>query len=335
SPDRKAEYGDPLESDLVLMPIHKCSHWYLLVMYKLSGTGYTIQEDRVVCFLDSLESPSRSYEDTFTLWMQYLKDMGYRGEVHQRNVKIPQQSNNADCGVFHLAFAYQIVEDRQKFIDAVENRAGLDWTVDAPKWRELVRLELTSANDKSAVVNTAAEKIINVESDDDTCVEVVSVCHALTSSMDRDPATGHDVTAHARRDDFDVAKIACPTAHDSYMTQTLSPSSRQDLLSSCIPRPDIVLSEPKHSNSKGSSQLPPLADEQLGQLAGNQQHLPGLSQQNILDPTHGETSERSNVEMNYTRTDTKDGNNTISQGFGIDAHNPDNIITTVLSTGLA
>lgn len=224
SPDRKAEYGDPLESDLVLMPIHKCSHWYLLVMYKFSGTGYTIQEDRVVCFLDSLESPSRSYEDTFTLWMQYLKDIGYRGEVHQRNVKIPQQSNNADCGVFHLAFAYQIVEDRQKFIDAVENRAGLDWTVDALKWRELVRLELTSANDKSAVVNTAAEKIINVESDDDTCVEVVSVCHALTSSMDRDPATGHDVTAHARRDDFDVAKIACPTAHNSIIARTLSRS---------------------------------------------------------------------------------------------------------------
>lgn len=115
----------------------------------------------------------------------------------------------------------------------------------------------------------------------------------------------------------------------------MSPSPRQDLLSSCIPRPDIVLSEPKHSNSKGSSQLPPLADDQLGQLAGNQQHLPGLLQQNIIDLTHGETSERSNVEMNYTRTDTKDGNNTISQGFGIDAHNPDNIITTVLSTSLA
>ncbi|TLD03325.1 uncharacterized protein PgNI_12339 [Pyricularia grisea] len=218
SSDRKAEYGDPLESDLVLMPIHMCSHWYLLVMYKLSGTGYT------VCFLDSLKSPSRSYEHTFTLWTQYLKDIGYRGEVHQRNVKIPQQSNNADCGVFHLAFAYQIVEDRQKFIDAVENGAGVDWTIDALKWRELVRLELTSANDNSAVINTAAEKIINVESDDDTCVEVVSVCHALTSSMDRDPATGHDVTAHARRDDFDIAKIACPTAHNSIIARTLSPS---------------------------------------------------------------------------------------------------------------
>ncbi|KAL5903027.1 hypothetical protein ACKVV7_011464 [Pyricularia oryzae] len=154
----------------------------------------------------------------------YLKDIGYRGEVHQRNVKIPQQSNNADCGVFHLAFAYQIVEDRRKFIDAVENGAGVDWTIDALKWRELVRLELTSANDNSAVINTAAEKIINVESDDDTCVEVVSVCHALTSSMDRDPATGHDVTAHARRDDFDIAKIACPTAHNSIIARTLSPS---------------------------------------------------------------------------------------------------------------
>ncbi|KAI6480303.1 hypothetical protein MCOR11_011668, partial [Pyricularia oryzae] len=152
-------------------------------MYKLSGTGYTIQEDRVVCFLDSLESPSRSYEDTFTLWMQYLKDMGYRGEVHQRNVKIPQQSNNADCGVFHLAFADNIAQDRQKFFDVIENGTGLDWTIDALKWRELVKFELTSANENSAVV---AEKIIYVESDDD----------------------------------FDVAETARPTVHDSTMART-------------------------------------------------------------------------------------------------------------------
>ncbi|KAI6613413.1 hypothetical protein MCOR14_011608, partial [Pyricularia oryzae] len=183
SPDRKAEYGDVLESDLVLMPIHKCSHWYLLVMYKLSDTGYTIQEDRVVCFFDSLESPSRSYENIFTFWMQYLKNIGYRGEVYQRNVKIPQQSNNADCGVFHLAFADNIAQDRQKFFDVIENGTGLDWTIDAPKWRKLVKFEFTSANENSAVV---PEKIIYVE----------------------------------RSDDFDVAETARPTAHDSTMART-------------------------------------------------------------------------------------------------------------------
>ncbi|KAI6527701.1 hypothetical protein MCOR05_008690 [Pyricularia oryzae] len=183
SGNRKAEYGDPLESDIVLMPIHEDSHWYLLVMYKLPGTGYTTQQDRVVCFLDSLESPLRSYENTFTLWTQYLNDIGCREAVHRRNVKITQQSNNVDCGVFHLAFAYQIVEDCQKFIDAVENGAGLDWAINAPKWRELILVELTSANDNSAVV---AEKIIYVESDDDS----------------------------------DVAETARPTTHDSTMART-------------------------------------------------------------------------------------------------------------------
>ncbi|KAI6271323.1 hypothetical protein MCOR34_011633, partial [Pyricularia oryzae] len=115
--------------------------------------------------------------------MQYLKNIGYRGEVHQRNVKIPQQSNNADCGVFHLAFADNIAQDRQKFFDVIENGTGLDWTIDAPKWRKLVKFELTSANENSAVV---PEKIIYVE----------------------------------RSDDFDVAETARPTAHDSTMART-------------------------------------------------------------------------------------------------------------------
>lgn len=249
SGNRKAEYGDPLESDLVLMPIHECFHWYLLVIYKLSGIGHTIQKDRAVCFLNSLVAPSRSYERNFTLWTQYFKNIGCPGTVHQRNIKIPQQSNNTDCGVFHLAFAYQIVQDRQKFVDAVENGTGLHWKIDAPKWRELIRVQLTSTNNTSAVVNTAAENIVYMESDDDTCVEVVSVCHAVTSSVERDPATGHDVTAHTRRDDFNVAKTVYLTTHDSIIARTLNPSPPSL-------RPSLS-SWPADSKSSVSLTLPP------------------------------------------------------------------------------
>ncbi|KAI7909879.1 hypothetical protein M9X92_011401 [Pyricularia oryzae] len=174
---RKAEYGDPLQSDLVLIPIYENDHWYLLVMYK-SDIGDRAQKDRVVCFLDPLESTSRSYERTFTYWTWYLSDLGYQGAVHRKQITFPQQLNFVDCGVFSIAFAYQIAENRQRFVNAVESGTGLDWTIDAPKWRIYIRSELEPTYDDSSATLYYKPKNTR-EGNDNARIEVVSACHAL------------------------------------------------------------------------------------------------------------------------------------------------------------
>uniref|UniRef100_L7JDT8 Ubiquitin-like protease family profile domain-containing protein n=1 Tax=Pyricularia oryzae (strain P131) TaxID=1143193 RepID=L7JDT8_PYRO1 len=171
----KAEYGDPLESDFVLMPIYENHHWYLLVMYK-SDTGDTAQ-NRIVCFLNSLESHPLS-SDTSARWIQYLNNLGYQGLVRQRQVKVPQQSNSVDCGVFGLAFAYQIVENLQQFIDSVESGASLGWTIDASKWRRRLRRELELAYGLDSAAPDCKFKNTG-HGDDETCADVISACHAF------------------------------------------------------------------------------------------------------------------------------------------------------------
>ncbi|KAI6292263.1 hypothetical protein MCOR34_010032 [Pyricularia oryzae] len=130
---RKAEYGDPLQSDLVLIPIYENDHWYLLVMYK-SDIGDRAQKDRVLNFVD--------------------------------------------CGVFSIAFAYQIAENRQRFVNAVESGTGLDWTIDAPKWRIYIRSELEPTYDDSSATLYYKPKNTR-EGNDNARIEVVSACHAL------------------------------------------------------------------------------------------------------------------------------------------------------------
>ncbi|KAI6350735.1 hypothetical protein MCOR25_010438 [Pyricularia grisea] len=209
---RKAEYGDPLQSDLVLIPIYENDHWYLLVMYK-SDTGDRAQKDRVVCFLDPLESTSRSYERTFTYWTWYLSDLGYQGVVYRKHITVPQQLNIVDCEVFSIVFAYQIAENRQRFVNAVESGTGLNWIIDAPKWRIYIRSKLKPTDDASSATLDYKSKNTR-EGNNDARIEVVSACHALKAlpktskqtlplatiassvdaAVDPDLAMGHNMT---------------------------------------------------------------------------------------------------------------------------------------------
>ncbi|TLS20773.1 uncharacterized protein PpBr36_11046 [Pyricularia pennisetigena] len=183
----KAEHGDPLDTDLALMPVEENYHWYLLAMYKRPpSTKASAQDDRVICFLDSLPS-SRSYDSAFTQWEKHLKSLGNCGYIHRKSVKVPRQDNRVDCGVFNLAFAQKILENPQQFADAVEKGTALDWEINADIFRESIRATLISANNGSTPLVPPTE---TVEGDDlfMDSVEVGSACLATNPLVWR-PAT--------------------------------------------------------------------------------------------------------------------------------------------------
>lgn len=61
----------------------------------------------------------------------------------------------------------------------MENGAGLNWAINAPKWRELILVKFILANDNSAVI---AETIIYIKNDDDSDVAETArpITHNLT-----------------------------------------------------------------------------------------------------------------------------------------------------------
>ncbi|TLS20690.1 uncharacterized protein PpBr36_11032 [Pyricularia pennisetigena] len=185
----KAEHGNPLDTDLALMPVEENNHWYLLAMYKRPpSTKASAQDDRVICCLDSLPS-SRSYDPAFTQWEKYLKSLGNCVYItlYRKSVKVPRQDNMVDCGVFNLAFAQKILENPQQFADAVEKGTTLDWEIDVGKFRESIRATLISANNGSTALVPPTE---TVEGDDlfMNSVEVGSACLATNPLVSR-PAT--------------------------------------------------------------------------------------------------------------------------------------------------
>ncbi|TLS25959.1 hypothetical protein PpBr36_06820 [Pyricularia pennisetigena] len=157
----KAEVGDPLKSDLVLMPVHdkNSEHWYLLAMYKFGNS-------LIVCFLDSLgPSPSREkmHEDTFASWVKYLFACGNKAPVKKKHVQVPHQTNAFDCGVYVLAFAQKITKYAKTFALGDDN---LDWHVDTLEFRKIIASTLESirtTTNKSAASNQRT--IISSETD--------------------------------------------------------------------------------------------------------------------------------------------------------------------------
>ncbi|KAK6860956.1 cysteine proteinase [Apiospora arundinis] len=139
----------PLEAELVLMPIHENSHWYLLVMYKRYFPA-TDHHERVVCFLDSLGASRHS--SSFEQWTKYLKARGDRLPVQIKEVQVPQQTNTSDCGVFVLAFAEMILQSVQGFIEAIDGGKELGWEFDGQTLRVHIRDNLTLAADAEELI---------------------------------------------------------------------------------------------------------------------------------------------------------------------------------------
>lgn len=143
----KAEVGNPLESDFVFMPVHDSviEHWYLLVMYKSPKNDDPHSTDKIVCFLDSLGgSPSleERHQVVLSKWLEFLGDCQETATVGNTRVKVPQQTNEFDCGVYVLAFAQKFAENAKEF--AADNR--LDWEVDASEFRKTIQCVLDSYN---------------------------------------------------------------------------------------------------------------------------------------------------------------------------------------------
>ena len=140
----------PLESELVLMPIHENSHWYLLVMYKRYFPA-TDHHERVVCFLDSLGASRHS--NSFEQWTKYLKARGDRLPVQIKEVQVPQQTNTSDCGVFVLGFAETILQNFEGFIEAIDGGKELGWEFDGQTLRDHIRDNLTLAADAEELIS--------------------------------------------------------------------------------------------------------------------------------------------------------------------------------------
>ncbi|KAK8002380.1 hypothetical protein PG989_002099 [Apiospora arundinis] len=144
----------PLESELVLMPIHENSHWSLLVMYKRYFPA-TDHHERVVCFLDSRSSSAHS--SSFHRWKTYLEAHGDRLPVQIKEVQVPQQTNTSDCGVFVLAFAETILQNVQGFIEAIDGGTELGWEFDNQTLRHHIKDNLTLAADAEELIGELAK----------------------------------------------------------------------------------------------------------------------------------------------------------------------------------
>lgn len=151
----RGEHGDPFNSNIVLMPVHipDIDHWILLAMYKPFST--LTDSERIVCILDSLNCKAL-HDKTYDSWLRYLRACGFKGQVEQRQITVPQQTNDSDCGVYVLAFAKQIAEQAIVFA----KHGDLNWAVKPLEFRRTLAAATIAServDSKIAAANKATE----------------------------------------------------------------------------------------------------------------------------------------------------------------------------------
>lgn len=183
----KSENGDPLKSDLVLMPINDNHHWYLMVMYRRSGALAC----RTVSFLDSLEGTA-SHDKTYQRWLAYLEAFGWKKDsVELNQIKVPQQTNGCDCGVYVLAFAENIAKNPSEF---AAGPSCFDWRFNAAEFRRTIAANATISGPVDR--RTSAP---NKGTDSDVVIDVPSPQFLLKSSKRREDSSApiSDLTSPA------------------------------------------------------------------------------------------------------------------------------------------
>ena len=90
-----------LQCEMVFIPVHKASHWTLLVVYPMA---------RAIEYYDSLSGYARPFLDDAKAWLaNELGEHWNEDEWVTREGDSPQQNNGKDCGVFLVTTAKMLM----------------------------------------------------------------------------------------------------------------------------------------------------------------------------------------------------------------------------------
>ena len=128
---------DIFEKDLLLFPINKNAHWYLIAVVSPQLMHLEDEERKpLIVVLDSLETYNSDIESAVMKIKSYLIDefLGKKGVLISNEVDLdfllpscPQQPDGSSCGVFLLYFASKLLSSKLDHYLLKENYDLSDW----------------------------------------------------------------------------------------------------------------------------------------------------------------------------------------------------------------
>ena len=112
------------EKDIVLWPVHRRDHWFLIVACMNERVVYTLNSYNTMC-----EGQIVAHIQAY-LGIEYIKSVGQVGTpptfTHVRT-RPPQQNDFTSCGLFAIHFAREIANRMEEFANMIPT--GTEWSM--------------------------------------------------------------------------------------------------------------------------------------------------------------------------------------------------------------